>query len=113
MLLTSPLSVTNFSPLFVSRAGSRTGADGKQDPAILQGMLDAAAAARTAEARGKGVGVFPLFPRTEEQARAGGQHFFEGWEYYCTDRSTLARPSLPLGTAWTASRPSTRSASSI
>ncbi|GII53264.1 hypothetical protein Pth03_16530 [Planotetraspora thailandica] len=65
----------------------REGADGTQDPAIAQGMLDAAAAARTAEARGEGMGVFPIFPDTEEQARAGGRHVFEGWEYYCTDRA--------------------------
>jgi uncharacterized protein len=66
----------------------RSGADGKQDPAIILGMLDAAAAARTAEARGEGVASFPLFPATEAEARAGGDaHFFEGWEYYCTDRA--------------------------
>jgi hypothetical protein len=65
----------------------RDGADGHQAPAIIQGMLDAAAAAHTAEARGDGVGMFPIFPATEEQARVGGQHAFEGWEYYCTDRA--------------------------
>lgn len=65
----------------------REGADGKQDPAVIQGMLDAAAAARTAEARGSGMGVFSLFPGSEEEARAGGQHTFEGWEYYCTPRA--------------------------
>jgi hypothetical protein len=69
----------------------REGADGKQDPAVFQGMLDAAAAARTAEARGEGTGVFPIFPDTEEQARQGGQHVFEGWEYYCTDRAQRPR----------------------
>ncbi|NGM84165.1 alpha/beta hydrolase [Paenibacillus sp. 7124] len=65
----------------------RNGSDGKQDPAIFQGMLDAAAAARTSEARGEGVGTFPIFPETEDQARVFGQHAFEGWEYYCTDRA--------------------------
>jgi fermentation-respiration switch protein FrsA (DUF1100 family) len=69
----------------------RNGGDGKQDPAIIQGMLDAAAAARTDEARGKGVGEFPIFPATEEQARAAGQHVFEGWQYYCTDRAQHPR----------------------
>src|SRR5262249_35202971 len=63
----------------------RTGADGKQDPAVIERMLDAAAKARTAEARGEGVGVFHLFP-TEEQARTGGGHLLEGWEYYCSPR---------------------------
>ncbi|MEV4756803.1 alpha/beta hydrolase [Micromonospora sp. NPDC049559] len=69
----------------------REGADGTQDPAVIQGLLDAAAAARTSEARGEGVGVFPIFPETEEQARAGGRHLFEGWEYYCTDRARHPR----------------------
>ena len=35
----------------------RNGADGHQAPAIIHGMLDAAAAARTAEARGDGGNV--------------------------------------------------------
>ena len=53
---------------------------------------DAAAAARTAEAHGEGAGTFPIFPATEEQARAGGQHVYEGWEHYCTEPGTPARP---------------------
>ena len=76
----------------------REGGDGQQDPAVIQGMLDDAAAARTAEARGEGMGTFPIFPATEEAARAGlrshkglsaalGRHIFEGWEYYCTERA--------------------------
>jgi fermentation-respiration switch protein FrsA (DUF1100 family) len=70
----------------------RLGADGTQDPAVIQGMLDAAAAARTAEARGEGVQSFQLFPDTAEQARAlAGQHGFEGFEYYCTDRAQHPR----------------------
>ncbi|WP_345631357.1 alpha/beta hydrolase [Rugosimonospora acidiphila] len=69
----------------------REGADGTQDRSVIQGLLDAAAAARTAEAHGEGVGTFPIFPATEEQARAGGQHLFEGWEYYCTDRARHER----------------------
>lgn len=69
----------------------REGADGTQDPAVIQGMLDAAAAARTAEARGEGVGVFPLFPDSREEALAGGPHVLEGWEYYRTDRARHPR----------------------
>jgi fermentation-respiration switch protein FrsA (DUF1100 family) len=69
----------------------RVGADGQQDPAIIQGMLDAGAAARTAEARGEGMSTFPLFPASEAVARAGGQHLFEGWAYYCTDRAQHPR----------------------
>lgn len=70
----------------------RLGADGAQDPTVIQGMLDAAAAARTAEARGEGVQSFPLFPDTAEQARAlGGRHGFEGFEYYRTDRAQHPR----------------------
>lgn len=69
----------------------RNGGDGKQSIAIIQSMLDAAAAARTAEAKGEGTGVFPIFPETAEQAKAMGQHVFEGWEYYCTDRAQHER----------------------
>ena len=69
----------------------REGADGSQDPAVIQGMLDAAATARTAEARGEGVQVFKLFPDTEQEARQGGQHVYEGWEYYCTPRAQHPR----------------------
>lgn len=76
----------------------RYGADGTQAPAIFRGMLDAAAAARTTEARGAGLGVFPLFPATESEARAGGQHLFEGYEYYCTDRALHPRSAKTF--AW-------------
>ncbi|MFD3312067.1 alpha/beta hydrolase [Streptomyces sp. NPDC058694] len=70
----------------------RLGADGAQDPAVIQGMLDAAAAARTAEALGEGVQSFQLFPDTAEQALAlGGRHAVEGFEYYCTDRAQHPR----------------------
>jgi uncharacterized protein len=61
----------------------RDGADGTQDPAVFRQLLDAAAAARAAEARGAGPQSFQLFPDTAEQARAlGGQHAVEGFEYY-------------------------------
>ncbi|TCC49564.1 alpha/beta hydrolase [Kribbella pittospori] len=69
----------------------RRGADGVQDAAVFQGMLDAAAMARTAEARGEGVGTFDLFPATEAAARASGPHVFEGWQYYCTPRAMHPR----------------------
>ena len=65
----------------------RHGADGTQDPAVVQGMLDAAAAARG----GAGAQTFPLFPATEEAARAGGPHVYEGWEYYRTPRAEQPR----------------------
>jgi fermentation-respiration switch protein FrsA (DUF1100 family) len=76
----------------------REGADGQQSPAVIQEMLDDAAAARTAEARREGTGTFAIFPDTEAAARAGlnsrngvsvslDRHIFEGWEYYCTDRA--------------------------
>lgn len=66
----------------------REGADGTQDSAVIQSMLDAAARARTEEASGGGVGSFPIFPATAEEARAlGGQHGFEGFDYYRTDRA--------------------------
>jgi fermentation-respiration switch protein FrsA (DUF1100 family) len=77
----------------------RVGADGNQDPAILQGMLDAAAAARTAQAGGSGVQSFPIFPETAEAARAGGQHVYDGWEYYRTPRAHHPRSASSL--TWT------------
>ena len=69
----------------------REGADGTQNPAVIQGMLAAAAAARTAEVRGEGVQTFKLFPDTEQEARQGGPHVYEGWEYYCTPRAQHPR----------------------
>ncbi len=69
----------------------RVGADGKQDPGVLQYILGMVAGARTAEARGEGIATLPLFPGSEEEARAGGQHVFEGWDYYCTDRAQHPR----------------------
>ena len=75
----------------------RLGADGTQDPTVIQGMLDAAAAARTAEARGEGVRSFQLFPDTAEQALAlGGRHGLEGFEYYRTDRARHPRSATAL-----------------
>ncbi|TDD63451.1 alpha/beta hydrolase [Kribbella antibiotica] len=69
----------------------RFGADGNQDPAAVQHLLDAAADARTAEARGAENQTFPLFPATEEEARRGGRHVFEGWQYYRTPRGMHPR----------------------
>ncbi|MGW3108864.1 alpha/beta hydrolase [Streptomyces sp. NPDC001100] len=77
----------------------RLGADGAQDPAVVEGMLAAASAARTAEARGADVQRFPVFPSTEEEARAGGPHVYEGWEYYCTPRARHPRSAKAL--TWT------------
>jgi fermentation-respiration switch protein FrsA (DUF1100 family) len=74
----------------------KVGADGTQDPAVFQGLLDAAAAARTAEARGEGTQSFTLFPATAEEARLGGEHGFEGWEYYCTPRAAHDRSAKTL-----------------
>ncbi|WP_435122530.1 alpha/beta hydrolase [Amycolatopsis thermoflava] len=89
-------AVGTVSPVDVARQ-FRLGADGTQDPAVFQGMLDAAAAARTAEARGGGAQTFQLFPDTVEQARAlGGQHGAEGFEYYCTDRAQHPRSAKRL-----------------
>lgn len=70
----------------------RLGADGTQDPAIYQSMLDAAAAARTAEAIGDGVQTFKPFPVTVEEAHAmGGRHAADGFEYYRTPRGEHPR----------------------
>ncbi|MGK3109433.1 alpha/beta hydrolase [Streptomyces sp. WAC05858] len=70
----------------------RLGADGTQDPSVFQGMLAAAAQARTTEARGQVPPVLTLFPDTAEQARAlGGEHGAEGFDYYRTPRAGHAR----------------------
>ncbi|MFF1817858.1 alpha/beta hydrolase [Kribbella sp. NPDC058245] len=65
----------------------RYGADGTQDPAVFDGMLDQAAAARAG-----GPQDLVLFPETIEQARAlGGEHGAEGFEYYRTPRAEHPR----------------------
>jgi fermentation-respiration switch protein FrsA (DUF1100 family) len=70
----------------------RLGADGTQDPAVFDGMLDAAANARTVAARGEKPPTLTLFPETIEQARAlGGEHGAEGFEYYRTPRGQHPR----------------------
>ncbi|MER5917779.1 alpha/beta hydrolase [Streptomyces sp. NPDC001982] len=70
----------------------RLGADGTQDPAVYQGMLAAAAQARTAEARGEEPTVLNLFPDTAEQARSlAGEHGVDGFEYYRTPRGRHER----------------------
>lgn len=75
----------------------RLGADGAQDPAVFQGMLDAAAAARTAAAHGGERPVLTLFPETVEQARAlGGEHGAEGFAYYRTPRGQHPRSAGSL-----------------
>lgn len=77
----------------------RLGADGAQDPAVFQTLLDAAAQARTTAARGEDPGVMTMFPETAEQAEAlGGQHGREGFEYYCTSRGEHERSAKFL--AW-------------
>lgn len=74
----------------------RQGYDGRQDPAVLRTMLDHAAAARTAAARGEGVQSFPVFPPDETQARAGGRYIYEGWDYYCTPRGEHPRAAKAM-----------------
>ncbi|GAA3289746.1 hypothetical protein GCM10020295_02330 [Streptomyces cinereospinus] len=77
----------------------RFGADGAQDPAVFQALLDAAAAARNRAARGEDPGVMTMFPETAEQAGAlGGEHGVEGFEYYCTSRGEHERSAKFL--AW-------------
>ncbi|THA76069.1 alpha/beta hydrolase [Streptomyces sp. A0642] len=77
----------------------RLGADGTQDPAVFQALLDAAARARTTAARGEDPGVMTMFPETAEQAGAlGGEHGVEGFDYYCTPRGEHERSAKFL--AW-------------
>ena len=64
----------------------RHGGDGQQSPAVIQALLNQAAADRQAVANGATPGEFPIFPANAEQAKAMGHHVYEGWEYYCTDR---------------------------
>jgi fermentation-respiration switch protein FrsA (DUF1100 family) len=70
--------------------------DGAHDPAILRRMLDAAGAARTAQACGEGVATFPNSPATGAEARALGDHQFEDWEYYPTERGRHSRGARVL-----------------
>jgi uncharacterized protein len=78
----------------------RAGADGAQDPAVFQGLLDTAASARSAAARGEKPPGLTLFPDTVEQARAlGGEHGAEGFEYYRTPRARHPRSASVLD--WT------------
>ncbi|GAB2508209.1 alpha/beta hydrolase [Nocardia heshunensis] len=78
----------------------RLGADGAQDPGVFQGMLDAAAHARTVAAAGEKPDVLRLFPETIEQARElGGEYGAEGFEYYCTPRGQHPRSAKALD--WT------------
>jgi len=74
----------------------RVGADGKQDPAVLDALLEGAAQARSRAARGEDMGALPVFPAHAEEARAGGQHVYEGWEYYCTPRAQHPRSAKAL-----------------
>jgi hypothetical protein len=70
----------------------RQGGDGGQDPAVFQGLLDAAATARTKAANGEDPGLMPLWPDTIEQARElGGEYAAEGFEYYHTPRAEHPR----------------------
>ncbi len=63
----------------------------RHEPAVLDGILDAAAAARSAEARGQGIGTYPIFSASRQLARAAGRHSFEAWEYFCTERAQHPR----------------------
>lgn len=99
-------AVGNLSAVDIARQ-FRDGADGTQDPAVIQSRLDAAAAARTAEARDDGVQTFPLYPDTAKQAQALGQHAVKSCEYDCADRGRhrVRRSSSPgpASTAWSSS----------
>jgi fermentation-respiration switch protein FrsA (DUF1100 family) len=78
----------------------RLGAEGTQDPGVFQAMLDAAAQARSAAARGEDPEPLTLFPDTVEQARElGGPHGAEGFEYYRTARAEHPRSARFLD--WT------------
>jgi fermentation-respiration switch protein FrsA (DUF1100 family) len=69
----------------------REGVGRVQSPEVLQGMLDAAGAARIEEAQGSPARLVQIHPDTEEEARALGQHTYDGWEYYRTPRGYHSR----------------------
>ena len=77
----------------------RAGADGTQDPAVFQEMLDGGrrGAHRRGPRRGRAA-TFRLFPDTAEEARQGGRHVFEGLEYYCTPAPSI--PARPRSFTW-------------
>ncbi|UKD58057.1 alpha/beta hydrolase [Amycolatopsis sp. FU40] len=79
-------AVATVSAADVSRQ-LRLGADGTQDPAVFDAMLTAS---RTAP------GGLPVFPANELEARAAGQHAYEGWEYYRTPRGAHPRSAKTL-----------------
>lgn len=74
----------------------REGHDGEQDPAVIRSMLDHAAGARTAAARGEGMQRFSVFPASEAAARAGNRYVHEGWDYYCTPRGQHPRAARTM-----------------
>ncbi|GFE74661.1 alpha/beta hydrolase [Novosphingobium sp. TCA1] len=74
----------------------RVGGDGQQDSAVLDALLASAAQARSEAARNGEIGAFPIFPADEAAARAGGEHVFEGWHYYCTPRGDHPRAAKTL-----------------
>lgn len=75
----------------------RLGPDGTANPAAFFTLLDQAANARAARARGEDVDGMRLFPDTIEQSRAhGGQYGAEGFEYYCTSRGQHPRSAKAL-----------------
>jgi len=77
----------------------RVGPDGKQDPSVFQGMLDMAATARAAEARGEAVTMLPTRFASEAEARAAGPASIDGYAYYSTDHGRHPRQADAL--AWT------------
>jgi fermentation-respiration switch protein FrsA (DUF1100 family) len=64
----------------------REGVGRQQSPEVLQGMLDEAGVARLEEAEGRPARLQQIHPDTGEEARALGQHAYDGWEYYRTPR---------------------------
>ncbi|MER8071184.1 alpha/beta hydrolase [Streptomyces sp. NPDC094034] len=63
----------------------RFGGNGTQDPAVIRGMLDAAAGARTGEAQGGEAATMKVLPNSLEEARAvGGDYGAEGFAYHNT-----------------------------
>lgn len=73
------VSAVNIGAMF------RNGWDGSQKPEDAFPMLMGGAAARTAEANGAEMAMFPLAPNTKEEAP--DKEMEEAWEYYRTPRA--------------------------
>lgn len=91
----------------------REGLGGGQDPRVLAGMLEASARARTAEAAGGVLRYDPVVPETPQEAEGAPTLYREGTDYYRTSRARHPNSAGICSAAWTRSRSTPRSTSSV